>query len=480
MAPLPLPLHWREGMFLRPHHFQQWKRQLDRHLAFLLDAGFPHRWGVLRLSIDERVLPTGAFQVAECAAVLRDGLVVADELLARPLSLDLKPRQPELRGKHHGVYLAVPVAGPKEVVDLTSRASPDDDAPRRYRPVEREAVDLNTGENPQVMDCMVIEARLLLEGEDRAGFECLKIAEVVYREDSFQLNPDYVPPSVLVLPGTPLHKLASRVLHDLQEGARYVIGLYAQQAAGQREAASLETRLKVHGLLGSAPHLEGLLGSGAARPFDIYLALCRVLGDLVGLQADADLIPEAVARYDHEDLAGALGALKARIDECLRPIIRRKYPDFPFRGAGDKDTGETEFHLDEFRLDWLARPLFLAAYSPRSPEETRRWMENCLIGAPTGLGDFRRKLILGLDRKVVEDPPPEIGLKRDWVIYRLGIDAKLHGPLLDGIRSEGKLAVRAGWQGNVGVVSPQKLTLIVKVDDDGAARAPRGIAEHHG
>ena len=468
--PLIPPLQWREGMFLRPHHFQYQQRQSGQHLSFLLDTQFPHRWGVIRLALDERALPTGIFRVAECAAILRDGLIVTSDLLAKPLELDLKPLQASLKGKYTGIYLSVARPARAEVTDFTSKVPPEATFPRRWRPVAREAVDANTGESPQPIDCLLQNAGLLHEGEDRSGFECLKIAEVTHREDSYQLNPEYAPPSALSLPGTPTHQLASRVLADLQEGARYVIGLFSQQASGTREAVSLETRLKVHGLLGTAPHLEGLLGSGAARPFDLYLALCRVLGDLVGLQADAELIPESVAPYNHEDLAGTFGALKKCIDACLRPIIRRKYPDYPFRPAGGAQ-GEEEFLLDDFRQEWLTRPLFIAAYGPRSMAETRRWMENCLIGAPLELGDFRRKRIQGLDRAVVEDPPPEIGFKREWAIYRLAIDPKIHGPIIEGIKKETKLAVKSGWQGDAGIPPPQRLTLIVKVDEEGPARA---------
>ncbi len=464
--PLTLPLHWREGLFLRPHHFQQLQRQLAQHQAFLMDSQFPHRWGVLRLAHDERVLPTGTYSLASCAAVLRDGLIAKEELLHKPLELDLKPHQAALKGKWTGIYLAVPRPARAEVVDFTSHVAPEEDFPRRFIPVEREAADLNTGENPQVVNHVAINARLMGEWEDRAGFECIKLAEVVYREDSFQLNASYCPPTVLVAPGSPLHLLCTKVLGELQEGARYVIGLFSQQSAGQREAMSLETRLKVHGLLGSAPYLEGLLGCGAARPLDLYLLLCRILGDVVGLQPDADLVPEAVPAYDHENLAVTFEALRARIDECLRPVIRRKYPDFPFRPAGDQ-----EFHLDEFRLEWLGKPLYLAANSPKSTEELQRWMDNCLIGVPGGLADFRRKMILGLDRTRVDDPPPEIGLKRGWAIYRLGIDPRLHAPLLEEIKREGKLAVRTGWQAGPGVEPPQRVTLIVKVEEEGPARA---------
>jgi len=450
-------------MFLRPHHFQHLHRQYGQHLAFLLDSQFPHRWGVLHLEIDEKILPTGTYRITRCAAILRDGLIVTDDLLAHPLELDLKKLQQDMKGKFLGLYLAIPRPGRAEVVDRTSKVAPGQGFPRRYQPVAEEAVDITTGEDPQSIDCIAINASLLGEGDDRAGYEWIKIAEVTYQEDSYQLNPGYCPPLVQAAPDSSIHRLCAGVLSDLQEGARYVIGLHAQQAAGQRDAASLETRIKVRGLLSSAPHLEGLLGSGASRPFDLYLALCKILGDLVGLQPDVDLVPEAVASYDHENLAGTFGSLKARIDDCLRPIIRRKYPDYPFHLAG-----EQEFQLEEFRQEWLDRPLYIAAHSAQAPEEVRRWMDNCLIGAPGRLSEFRRRLILGLDRTLVEDPPPEIGLKRDWTIYRLGIDPQLHGPIVDEIREEGRLAVRTGWQGEAGAVVPHKLTLIVKVEEEGS------------
>ena len=135
---LPLPVHWREGMFLRPHHFQQLNRQYGQHLAFLLDSQLPHRWGVLRLEIDERVLPTGTFRINECAVVLRDGLIITDNLLARPLELDLKTFQQDMKGNYVGLYLASPLPARAEVIDTTSKVPPEQVFPRRYETVARE------------------------------------------------------------------------------------------------------------------------------------------------------------------------------------------------------------------------------------------------------------------------------------------------------------------------------------------------------
>ncbi len=458
-APLTQPLHWREGMFLRQHHFQHFYRQLGQHLAFLLDAQFPHRWGVLRMVHDERLLPTGSLRITDFAAVLRDGLIVTGDLLARPLELDLKPLQNALKGQYRAIYLGIPVAGRAEVVDFTSKVPADDALPRRFRPIPREVVDLNTGEDAQAIDCIAINGRLLTEEEDRAGFECLKIAEVQYEEDSFKFNPDYCPPSILTLPEAPLHRLCTRVLNDLREGARYVMGLSAQ-LAGHRDAVSLEMRLKVHGLLGSVPPLEGLLGSGACRPLDLYLALTRVLGDLVGLEAEGDLIPEPVPRYDHEDLTGTFAVLEKRIAECLGPILRKKYPSYPFLPAGDQ-----EFQLKEFNPEWLTGKVFLAVQSAGPAEDTQRWMENCLIGAPAGLADYRRRLVLGLDRKPVKDPPAEIRLKAGWSLYQLMVDPRIHGPIVEAIKGEKALGVRVGWQATAGAQSPQKLSLMVKAEE---------------
>src|SRR5438874_1412558 len=83
-------VHWHDGMFLRPHHFQVADRY-DRHLARRHEQWDMHYgWGLRDIDIDPDALANHRFGVRTLRARLHDGTTVAvpeDGLLP---SLDLK------------------------------------------------------------------------------------------------------------------------------------------------------------------------------------------------------------------------------------------------------------------------------------------------------------------------------------------------------------------------------------------------------
>ena len=71
-----LPVHWHEGMFLRPHHFQA----ADRYWADQSRQGsrwdLNYNWGIRRIDIDLPALKNYRFVVNQLQARLRDGTIV--------------------------------------------------------------------------------------------------------------------------------------------------------------------------------------------------------------------------------------------------------------------------------------------------------------------------------------------------------------------------------------------------------------------
>ncbi|MBL3589277.1 MAG: type VI secretion system baseplate subunit TssK, partial [gamma proteobacterium endosymbiont of Lamellibrachia anaximandri] len=64
---------WSEGMFLRPHHFQQHDRYLENLLESRCAPLRAYGWGIRELSIDQDLLTQGKLSVSRCKGVLPDG-----------------------------------------------------------------------------------------------------------------------------------------------------------------------------------------------------------------------------------------------------------------------------------------------------------------------------------------------------------------------------------------------------------------------
>src|SRR5687768_17491531 len=76
-APMPLPaVHWHEGMFLRPQHFQTDQRRLSHQLSRSAKWDCHYNWGLRGLDLDLDALANYRLVVRSLKARLRDGTLV--------------------------------------------------------------------------------------------------------------------------------------------------------------------------------------------------------------------------------------------------------------------------------------------------------------------------------------------------------------------------------------------------------------------
>src|SRR5262249_48477123 len=106
------PVHWHEGMFFRPHHFQA----AQRHTQYLTNLGEKwdhyYNWGLCAADIDLDALANHRLVVHGLRARLRNGSLVSIPEEGTLPALDLKAA---LEGNTNPmVYLAVPVANLKQ------------------------------------------------------------------------------------------------------------------------------------------------------------------------------------------------------------------------------------------------------------------------------------------------------------------------------------------------------------------------------
>ena len=136
---------WNEGMFLTPHHFQQWDRYNETLFAERLQSLSPFGWGVSDLSIDTDGLINGSFTLLGFRGILPDGLMIRtpdQDMLPETRSItELFPPSSD----HLDVYLGVPVYNPG-AVNYRFNDSPVSRATRFIAEYVK-VPDDNTGEN---------------------------------------------------------------------------------------------------------------------------------------------------------------------------------------------------------------------------------------------------------------------------------------------------------------------------------------------
>ena len=199
---------WHEGMFLQPHHFQQFERYLSRELTDRSRFLSPYAWGFSLLEVNRANLEIGEFSLNQCAGIFPDGTgfntLTGD---APPLSI----RIPEAT-QDAVIYLALPLQneGNAEIGESDHRNSLI-----RYMPRSKELRD-TSAEHGESSTIQVGELRMRLFVESAKGDDSLSVPQgysriaVAHIEevkgDKIRLREDFIP--------TVLHVKAAKELKD--------------------------------------------------------------------------------------------------------------------------------------------------------------------------------------------------------------------------------------------------------------------------
>ena len=315
-------VHWHEGLFLQPHHLQWMQRQFLEQFSSERRLGWPYPYGVVEANLSVDALANMVVQFEALHVVMPSGLEVQI-----PDNADLPPldiRQ-AFQGSSGGftVSLGVPRWYPGRANALSQDGHADYRTNRIFRVAEVESSDENTGENAQPLMVRRINARLLLDGDDRTDLESIPLLRVIHttaEEKSLpRVDPAFIPPS-LVLGGSPVLRDLSRDIANLVEARRRELASKLQRtgfAIDAMRGIQFAQLLRLRTLNRFAGRLPSMVKAPGVTPFEIYLDLRELLGDLAALTPSPDLFE--VSAYDHDQPAVAFAELSKRLRQLMPP-----------------------------------------------------------------------------------------------------------------------------------------------------------------
>lgn len=346
-----LPIHWSEGMFLRPHHLQA----ADRYWCELIQTSeqwdHAYSYGLRQLEYSKEALLNSQFQINSCQARLADGTLVSLGPFQEPDRLDVKQALDDVDALRQQsvaleeafqanarvrVFLAVPklkLGG----TNVASAGESDEREPCRYSETQATLQDESRGGNDQDVRFRKLNVRLLLSTEPRVGYELLPIAEIE-RSGANSSTPQltsYIPPLLAVDAWPPLAREYVRAIYDMVGNKLQLLTEQVQSRGltlASQEPGDLD-RLWMLAQLNQAYATLGVLTfAGGIHPLDAYLELCRIVGNL-SIFGSERRAPEA-PRYDHDDLERIFAWVKAQIDLLLHAIREHSFYQRFFVRAG--------------------------------------------------------------------------------------------------------------------------------------------------
>ncbi len=411
---------WNEGLFLTPHHFQQWDRHAEAEQWQRTRAIQHLCYGFTDLKIDEDALAVGDLVVNRCAGIMQDGMLFnapdADQMPpTRQLSgvFDTKGAVFDSRRGAVGVYLAAPVVRPG--TRATSAAGQVDGVATRFRQGTVLIRDENTAANEREVAVARKSLRILLEGESLDDYTWLKMAEIVRGASGrIELVPTFVPTSLQLRASDRLQLILRRTLETLSARSDELTQQRRHRGSGVvefaiSESASFALLQIINGAMPAIRHCHSQPGLHPERAFG---ELSRLAGTLYTFAGEGH--PKDLPLYVHDDLSGTFNQL----EEQLRGLINVVIPTKAVRITLKQDK-ETSFSGDlQSEDDDLA--YYLAVTASVRPEKLAKEVPlKAKIAAPEDLDYLVAQSMRGVGLQHLPTPPPELPLYPDWQYFKI-------------------------------------------------------------
>lgn len=401
---------WREGLFLRPQHFQQ----QDRHIDALVRARSahlrPYPWGVAELKLNDSLSAMGQFAVSECRGVLPDGATFAVPGEVNPPDALTVPGDV----RDAVVFLTLPPAqsGAMEF-ELRERAKPA----TRFLVDESEVFDAFSAERaaePVELAQLNLRYGVTREQTDgRVKLGLARIREVLNGKIVF--DDRYIPP-VLDVRASP--RLAG-MLNDIIGRADQRVDELADRAVEATDggAETFASFLLLQALNRWVPLLKHVRSLPAVHPERLYQEFVAMAGELATLTRPDHRRPPAFPLYDHENLQVPFEAVFDHLQESLSAVFERSAEQMRLEPVGP---GAWAARIDK-HAEFVAGQAYLAVAARVPPEELRgRFASVVKCGSILKMREIvGSSLQAGVRLSATPTPPSQIRVLPGYVYFEL-------------------------------------------------------------
>jgi type VI secretion system protein ImpJ len=287
-------VHWYEGLFLLPQHFQA----ADRHWAEVIQTSekwdHAYNYGLQTLEFSREALADHQFQVHALQARMRDGTLVSLRTGQEPDRLDLKGATgaPDRNSASLSeafdqaavvrVYLGIPNLKLGRANVASSPSATD----TRYIESSVSLHEEGRSGDEQEIQIRELNVQLLLSTQDLSGYDVLPIAQIKRaseNEAAPQLDPDYIPPMLCIGAWPGLGRDIVRAVHDV---IGQKIEVLSQQISNRgigldsRDPGDLDRVMMLVQLNQAHARLSVLVAAQGVTPLTAYLELCGIAGQL--------------------------------------------------------------------------------------------------------------------------------------------------------------------------------------------------------
>ncbi len=437
---MSLEIHWHEGLFLQPHHLQRMQRSLHDQLCFERKLARPYPYGLIEARLSRDDLENMRIRFERLRAIMPSGQIINYPDNAELPSLDIKPALAKSVAGFQ-VSLGVPLWQNARANTVSLTGEVDTRVKLLYRVGEMEFTDENNGENPKPVQVRRVNSRLMLEHEDPSDMEVLPLLRILRGtgEDVGlpRQDPDYVPPCFLLSGSAILRELVRDLVSQVEASRKELVVQVARGgfSLDTMRGLQFEQLMRLRALNRFSGSLPSLVLAASVTPFDMYLQLRELLGELAALHPDRDEVE--AAPYDHDNPLPVFKELSAKIRAQLRGAVAPSFLKVAFNEVSGLLTAT-------FTPEHFAQPnaYFLGIRTKLDPIVLGRYVED---GDKFKLmpQSLATRAIRGIVLKEERHPPLELPAQTDLHYFRL--DRAASERMWQQIQSEKLATIR--WTG---------------------------------
>ncbi|PHM45636.1 type VI secretion system hcp secretion island protein HsiJ1 [Xenorhabdus mauleonii] len=304
---------WTEGMFLRPHHFQQSENYLESYVRDWGMAQIPYYWGFLTLELNQPLLEQGKVMISSASGIFPDGTPFRFTEIDAPMPLQIAENQVGEK-----VVLALPsFRGGKEEIIFSERK----DSMARFVCTEAEVNDFNAmAVGSATVQFGKLRLRLMLESDLTPEWTSISVMHVINktRDSKLLLDSQFIPP----LLNCHAHPQVFGFITDLQgllEQRRQLVSQRLLQLGQRNDSTVMDFLLLslINRYSGQVSHARNIALLHPERLFGEWLQFATELASFTSMRIPEERLPI----YDHNNLAICFNHLMLLLRQGLSIIL---------------------------------------------------------------------------------------------------------------------------------------------------------------
>lgn len=396
---------WKEGLFLKPQHFQQADRYMERTLAARTMHLTPFPWGVAELKFDHSQLRQGRLELEVVSGIMPDGTPFdAPHTSPLPKEIDV----PEA-AVGQMIWLTLPnLAQNDRDIGL------DDDASLRYLLIEEQGVaDTSSASRiEESLEIAVPRLELTLRSKAREGYQCICLGRIADVSDGTVVTLDQsMPPVGLVLTA---HRAYEGYLKATTGAVEARLEVLERYAADPTSGGGMQDKdyLMLMVLNRTLPILHHLLRLPSVHPERLYETLVSLAGELATFE-DRERRVRDHGRYRHDQPKETFKPLVDDIRRFLSRDVGRALR-LPLEQLRENSFAAI---IDDPNL--FANSSFVIEVSAALPltQIQQQFPQLCKVGPSTRMKEIIVNNMPGLTLVHTPNPPPQIRVVANHVYF---------------------------------------------------------------